>query len=68
MTYGPAGELYLATDLGLFILQPDAGAWAFADVGDGALHGARRLLLTETNPGDLWVTAADGVFRVKLSE
>jgi hypothetical protein len=67
-TYGPDGALYLATDLGLYILPPGAATWQYAGVKDVDLSGAKRLLLTETNPNQLWVTTEDGVFRVVVSK
>jgi hypothetical protein len=52
----------------LYILPPGAATWQYAGVKDVDLSGAKRLLLTETNPNQLWVTTEDGVFRVVVSK
>jgi ligand-binding sensor domain-containing protein len=68
LTYGPDGMLYLATDLGLFILPPGERAWQLMNVEGAGRRSMENLLLTETNPGQLWVNTDDGVFRVFVSK
>ncbi|MBP6440618.1 MAG: hypothetical protein KA259_03350 [Caldilineaceae bacterium] len=68
LTYGPDGMLYLATDLGLYILPPGESVWQVMDVEGAGRRSMESLLLTETNPGQLWVNTDDGVFLTFVSQ
>ena len=55
------GNLYLATDRGLFVQKPVDGVWRLPDAKDvnfGPVN-MKSLLLTESNPTRIWINALD---------
>lgn len=67
LTYGSDGSLYLATGLGMYTLQPGYKVWQFMAQPGVERRSMARLLLTESNPQQVWVNTDRGVFRLFLS-
>ena len=64
LTYDLDGVIYLATDGGMYIQKPGENVWQFMPNKGVERRSMESLLLTETNPTQLWVNTDDGVFRL----
>ena len=57
LEYAQDGSLYLATGSGLYVQSAPGAAWTRATGGNLGSETMYNLLITETNPGRLWINA-----------
>ena len=68
LTYDLDGVIYLATDGGMYIQKPGENVWQFMPNKGVERRSMESLLLTETNPAQIWVNTDDGVFRLFVGQ
>lgn len=61
LAYGYNGNLYLATEVGLYMQKAADSVWKLPDAKDANFGSAnmQSLLITESNPTRLWINALD---------
>lgn len=64
VTYTYNGRLYLATDVGLYMMKTPGAAWEKVEDTGFDQETLLSFLITESNPRKLWINGEDGVYSI----